>query len=491
MVFSYAFGVGNVQSAFALAFQIPNLFRRLFGEGALSAASIPVLTETLTRQGQAAMDNVAGRLMGLLMATLLGICLLAEVIVGGLYLAYGADPNTALTLGLTGLMMPYVVLVCCVATLGGMLNIFGRFALPAGMPILMNVFLITAALAAPHVVPGGPRWEIVLVGASVLVAGFVQLVVQWQSVRRRGLRLKLSLDARDPAIRRIGRTMLPMIAGLGAVQLNTFADALIAWWFVVDEVAGTEVRCGPAVLYFAQRLYHFPLGVFIVALATAIFPALSRSASAGAWDELGATLRRGIRAAMFIALPCMVGMILVRVPMVRVLFDRGAFRNVPQADLRVAGALAMYVLALWAYAMNHLVIRAFYAMQDARTPVLVASGTVVINLALNLILVQTVLREAGLALATAVVAMFQTVILLGLLSRRTVDLKLTRISGSIVRTLLATAMMGSAVYLLDRHVLIGGSSAIRLAGMALAGAAAYPLFARVLRCKELGELLRR
>ncbi len=493
MTFSFVFGVGSVQSAFALGFQIPNLFRMLFGEGAISAASIPVLTERLHHEGRPAMAAVAGRLVGLLLVTLTGLCAVAEVVVLFLYWRYGDDPNSALTLTLTGIMLPFVVMICPVAILGGIQNIFGRFALPAAMPILTNVVLITTAIGARLVVPGGPRRHIIIISFAVLIAGLMQLALQWWGVRRCDLRLKLSLDWRNPAIGRIFSTMLPMILGLGVVQLNTLADSLIAWWFVIDPVGPglPDERPGTAILYFAQRLYQFPLGVFLVALATAIFPALARHAAAQDRAALSQTLIRGIRAALFIALPCMVGLILIREPLVRTLFAHGKFKEVPQADLRVAAALAMYTLGLWAYGLNHLLTRAFYALQDARTPLKVSVANVALNLVLNLILVQTVLREAGLALATAFGATLQVIVLLVLFDRRVERLPWSQLLPSAGRTLIAAVVMGGVVVLTGRYAVPEAGNVVRLVVMISTGAASYLAAVRLLRCPELRELTRR
>jgi len=487
MAFSAAFGAGSVPSAFVLAFQVPNLFRRLLGEGALSAASIPVLTETLHQEDRSAMDAVAGRLMGLLLVVLAGLCVVVELVAVTLFVYLRHNSYWSLTLGLIVLMMPYVILVCLSANLGGIQNVFGRFGLPAAMPIVMNVMLIPAILAAPFLVPGGPRREIVLPAAVVLVAGAVQLALQWRAVKKCGLTLKLSLDRTQPAIRRIGTTMIPMVAGLGAVQLNILLDALIASWFVVEP---DGQRPGAALLYFAQRLYQFPLGVFLVALATAIFPTLSRHAAERDLLGLSRTLSRGIRVTLFIAIPCMVGLILVREPLVRALFGHGEFNEAPHADLRVASALAMYALGLWAYGLNHLVVRAFYAMQDAKTPLKVAVVTVLLNLTLNLVLVQTSLREAGLALATAISAVVQLAVLLMLFRKRLDHLRWSPIAASAGRTLLATAFMGLLVWVVDGLNPVGRADSLRLAAMVATGAASYLIAVRLLRCRELRELMR-
>jgi len=493
MACSYAFGLSGVFSSFAVAFQVPNLFRRLFGEGALSAASIPVMTETLTRDGKEAVDALTGRLIGVLIAVLVAVCIAAEVVVAGLFLYYRSTSDTALTLTLTAMLLPYLVFICLVAILGGVQNVFGRFALPAMMPMILNIFMISAALGAKWLVPGGLHREIVVLACAVLVAGMVQLVLQWYAVRRCGLRLRLSLDARDAGIRRIGITMLPMMAGLGAVQINVLFDALIAWWFVAERmVPGGDIeRVGPGILYFAQRLYQFPLGVFAIALATAIFPALSRHAAEDDLPGLGRTLSRGMRVATFEALPCLAGLILIRKPLVAVLLNRGEFSEWDAGVDRVSFALFMYALGIWAYAVNHLVVRAFYSLHDARTPMKVAVVNIGINLALNLILVQTVLKEAGLALATSICAVIQVAVLTMWFNRRVSHIEWGDVNRSVLRSLLATALMVGAVWALDVYVLSDVGMLLRLAGMVVGGAVTFVIFAWLLGCKELGELLRR
>ena len=486
MALSAAFGVGNVQAAFAFGFMMPNLFRRLFGEGALSAASIPVLSEKLHLEGQPAMDETAGRLVGLLTLVLTVLCLAVMGVVMILYVRYRDDPYWALALPLTAIMMPYMVQICLAAILGGVQNIFGRFALPAAMPILFNVLLIAIVLIAPRTIPGGEEVEIFAVAFTVLVAGAAQLVWQWMAVRRTGLTLRLSLDYTDPAIQRIKTTMLPMVAGLGAVQLNTLADGLIASWFVIE---ADGVRPGMSILYFAQRLYQFPQAVFMVALATAIFPALSRHAAERRLDDLSATLLRGIRGALFIIVPSMLGLILVREPLVRALFNRGQFAETPDADVRVATALLMYALGLWAYGLHQVIIRAFYALQDAKTPLKTAVASVVVNVILNLILVQTFLRESGLALATAIGATLQVVVLLAVYNRRFEALDWMSLWPTLCKIAAAALFMTVAVLAVDHRP--WESETLRLIALVVTGGVAYVAAAWALRCPELRHLFRR
>ncbi len=487
-----AFGVGSISSAFWTAFQVPNLFRRLFGEGALSAASIPVLSETLSLQGRETVDALAGRLLGILLAILTALCVIAEVIVAVLFLRYRGSEDSSLALRLTALMLPYMIFICTAAILGGIQNVLNRFASAAAAPIILNVFMIGAAIGGRWITPSLER-QVIILAAAVVVSGMLQMTWQWAAARRCGLRLPIRFDTGEPAIRRIGVTMLPMIVGLATVQFSTFMDTLIAWWFVPDVYAhgssGAE-KVGPAILSLAQRLYQFPLGIFATALATAIFPALSRHAAEKDLDGLGRTLTRGIGVATFEAFPCLVGLILVREPLIRTFFAHGEFLRIPGAVDRVSFALFMYALGIWAFGLNQIVVRAFYAMKDARTPMRMSIATVLVNLALNLVLVRTPLREAGLALSSSITSSLQIAALMLLFDRRYVRLAWHEMVPGILRTLAAALIMGLVVYVVD-HNLPAARSVTRLAILIAVGAASYFAAAWMLRCRELRDMLHR
>lgn len=492
MAVTHAFGVGSVASAFWTAFQVPNLFRRLFGEGAISAASIPVLTETLTRQGKESADALAGRIIGLLLVILAIVCVLGEVVIAVLYWRYQDRTDSALLLALSAVMFPYLIFICTAALLGGVQNVFGKFASAAAAPLILNLFMIVAAT--------GGQWlnlemrtAIFILSVAVVISGIFQLAWQWLATRRCDLRLPLRIDAHDPSIRRIALTMLPMIGGLATVQFNTLADALIAWWFVPEVIVNGQdaERVGPAVLSLAQRLYQFPLGVFAIALATAIFPALSRHAAEHDDAGLARTLSRGLRITAFEGLPCLLGLILIREPLIRVLFGRGEFLNTPGAVDRVGLALFMYALGIWAFGVNQLMVRAFYALGDAKTPLRISVINVAINLALNLLLVHTRLRESGLALATTICATLQVVALLIHFQRRNHHLAWAEIGRSLLRAILATTIMGVAVWLVDGYYPDQYGMALRLLVMVATGAVSFSAAAVIFRCPEMREILRR
>lgn len=480
MACSYAFGAGAVMSAWTIAFQIPNLFRRLFGEGALTAASVPVLTERLTKEGIEGLDDVAGRLVGLLMVLLGGICLLADVILLAVVWRYRLDYTVGLILHLTIVTLPFAILICVTALLGSLQNVLGRFAPAAAAPVVLNVFMIAGALGGSWLDPGA---GIVVLAVSVVLAGITQVLWLWGGLRRAGLRLNLRVDAHDPHVRRIAVTMLPMIAGLGAVQLNALLDPLLALWFV-DTSA-------PAILAYAQRLYQFPLGVFAIALATAIFPALSRHAAEADYDALGRSLSRGICVASFEAIPCAVGLMVVRYPLIDLLFNRGEFARTEDAVGRVAFALFMYALGIWAFGINQLVIRAFYAVGDVRTPLKASVANVVINLCLNLILVRTPLREAGLALSSAITGTLQVTWLLTRFDRRMQVIQWRFIVNRLIRILLAAGFMAVAVLAVDQFHLVEFRNIIRLPLLVLIGAGAYVASAWVCRVRELREMVKK
>ncbi len=487
MLFAYVFGAGWVMSAFTVGFQVPNLFRRLFGEGALSASSIPVLTDQLHRGGREAVDRLSGRVMGLLLVVLVALTLVGELVVLALWPLVEPTDRNLLTLSLTAVMLPYMVFICASAILGGIQNIFGQFAVPAANPILLNVFEIVAMLvtvrvfARNNLVP-----QAYVLGIVVLFTGVVQLTWQWTALRRTGLRLPLTIDTHDECVRTIARTMVPMTIGLSAIQINAFLDSLIAYAFVTSHVGG------PAVLGYAQRLYQFPLGVFAIALATAIFPAMTRHAAVNDLPGLSNTLARGLRIVMFEGLPCTVGLILIREPLVQVLFQRGQFSAVD--TVRVANTVITFAAGIWAFGANQIAVRAYYAIKDPMTPLRIAGGMVAANLALNLILVFP-LEEPGIGLATTICAVIQDGLLIWFLSKRLPHIPWREILASTGRSAAATVVMALAVLSVNRLLsdwqAYAHSSLLKVAFLTLTGLLAFLAGARLVRCPELDEVLHR
>ena len=382
-VYSYFFSTTGLLSAFRIAFMVPNLARRLFGEGALSA--------------EEASRRFVGTLLTYLVIALAGIVVGLEVVIA-VWRAIRDDP----ALEFTAILMPFMALICTVAVAGGILNVRRHFATPAAAPIILNLGIIAGTLGgALGANLRGVELMYVLCG-SVVLAGVVQVVVAGVALRKVSFFPKFGGPWGDPQMRAVLRLMTPMMLGLSAVQINTLFDYLIAYVFIAEE----GVRVGPAVLGYAQYLYQLPLGVFGISLATAIFPVLSQRAAEHDGEGLARTVGRGLRLGLFVALPAAVGLVFVAKPLVATLYQRGQFDAGDTA--RVAGVLVFYSLGLPAYFAQHVIVRTYYSMKDSTTPARVAIVMVGVNLGLNLALVAP-LEERGLALATALCAGIQVI----------------------------------------------------------------------------------
>lgn len=455
LVHARLFGDSAIGSAFMAAWAIPNLFRRLFGEGALAAAFIPEyaqLRASAEREGGdgAAAEQFATLTISVLTLVTGGLLIVGELLLLGLLLlSDGADANRDLSFRLIMVMLPFMPLVCVAAILGGVLQTHQRFGPTAAAPIILNVLVIAAAL--PFLLSDSPDrvtaayW----IGAAAVVAGVLQVgwsllalrpLVRW----RRGV-----ADAAAP-MRRLTRRFLPVVIGMGTIQLNAFFDTLIAMWpvWVGPTILGVAYpldSSSNAILAFTQRLYQFPLGVFGIAVATAIFPLLSRHA--GEPHHFLATLRRGLRLSFFIGLPASVGLLLVRHDLTTVMYGGGGSAFSDSGTARAAAVLLGYAPAVWAYSLNHVATRAFYAAGDTRTPMRIALWMVAVNLGCNCLFIWE-LGEAGLAWSTSISAVLQLVLLNRASRRLTQSPSLDRETlGALALTVGSTLVMAVAVVL--------------------------------------------
>jgi putative peptidoglycan lipid II flippase len=502
---SRVFGVSAVTDAFWFAFLIPNLFRRLFGEGALSASFLPVYAH-LERDDREAARQLATLTMALLVMGLGSITLVGELI---LFTLSMVSEHDHLPLRLMMIMLPYMPMVCAVAIFGAMLQVHGRFGPTASAPIVLNAFLVIATLAFAR--PRGMSSvhgvdevaHVAIVAGSVLLAGLVQVL--WCLWGLRGTGWWVGIDQAGGARAHMGRVLtqaLPMFIGLGVLQVNTFVDGVIASYpstigptifghpFPLESGANTALNN-------AQRLYEFPLGVFGIAIATAIFPALARVAArknhagehVGGDDQAFADiLRRGLRLVVYIGLPASVGLILVRVPLTAAILQGKNFT--PADTVRVANCLMGYAPAIWAYSMTHVLTRAFYARGDAMTPVKTAVGMVGLNFALNVTLIWTPLKEAGLAWSTAIAAIVQVFILLRLTRRYARHVVDGGVIGSWVRSAIVSAVMAAVVVIIARWILPPHAPSWRWAVLQLgllvpAGMASVAVVSVLLRMPEM------
>lgn len=492
------FGVSALGTAFAIAFQFPNTFRRLFGEGALSAAFIPEYAQLL-KHDRVLADRFGSLVVALMTAALAALVLLLEIILITILTTADLPENGRRAIILLALMLPFMPTVCLTAILGGMLQTHGRFAAQAGAPIILNLCMIAAALFGSRAMAWPAEATALAVAASVSFAGLLQALWCLHDLRSIVSWSRMFQGVREPTKRMFTR-LLPVVVGLGALQIATLIESwvIVAWPiyqgptilgspYPLDEGAG-------AALTNAQRLYQFPLGIFGIALATAAFPALARLADEP--ERFAATLRRSIRLAAFIGLPATAGLIWVAGDLTSVIYQGGAITADDAA--RIAQCLVMYALLVGAYSITHVLTRAFYAKGETRLPTKVSLVTIALSLILSVALMWP-MKEAGLALGSSIAAAVQLVALACIAHRRlSPDRRLFdgALTGSLARSLLATGVMLAALW--GAGLLWGalGDAIPRLRWLRLAadcaiGGIAYAVASLILCRVELGWLVGR
>jgi putative peptidoglycan lipid II flippase len=448
-----------VADAFVIAYRLPNLFRRLFGEGSLMAGYLPAFTRLRETDPRRAWQ-LASVLFIWLSVGLCGLVLLGEALFFLLGTLFGGDAALKLLLELAALMFPYVWLICLAAQLSATLNALFIFSLPALTPAVLNVCWLIAAWCVAPFFSGSVQAQAYVLGGAVLVAGVLQVLIQWPLLRREGFRFDYNFAAVREELRGIGRMFAPMIVGLAVTQINTFCDSLIAWGFSAPAGAARTIawlggapypmRQGAAAsIYYGERMYEFPVGILGMAVATAIFPLLSRHAARGRRERLASDLTLGLRMIFSLAVPAGVGLILLARPLTDLLFEHGQFTADDSA--RAATMVACYALSVWAYCAVPVLIRGFYALGDSRTPMRVGLALVGLNFLLDLALIWP-WAEVGLALSTAFAAAVQLLALLAIFARRMAPLGGKTLRATLFRTLAATALM-SAACLMALHLM--------------------------------------
>jgi len=498
MVLSRVFGVSGVTSDFWTAFSIPNFFRRLFGEGALSAAFVPVFSETHERDGADKAAALFANVLGLLALLLCALCLLVEL---GLLVAWLIVPDAGggHVLTYAGIMMPFMVTICLVALGSAALNCIGHFAYPAAAPIIMNVVLILFALfLAPLAAATESRQAILAIGLPT--TGVIQLGALAWVLRAHKLPLVPRLRPLQPGVKAIVTSMGPMMIPLGILQINALLDKIIARTFsgepgetitIFGRTLTKPLEDGAVTwMSYGERLYQFPMGVLAISLATAVFPLFSRYASRGDDENLHSSVNQATRLAIFEGLPSGVGLLLLGAPLVGLIFGGRKFTDYDVGQ--TAHVVWFYGLGMWAFCSHHILLRAFYATGDRRTPLKVALSVVGVNFALNLCLIWLPsIRHGAFGLSSSITQAMNVTILATVLRVR-MGPKVTEGWGlSIARILVATAAMAAAVWAVKVWLPRWGFGAdlyVAAAGVA-AGVGAYFAACWVLRAPEIGELL--
>ena len=510
MVMNHAYGQGWVQDAFNYGFQVPNLFRRLFGEGALSAVFIPIFTDVLEKKGEPSAWRLLGRVAGIMTLVLTLLLVLLELIALAVYLLCDGRAMTVLQVGLTAVMLPFMVGVCLVALFSSILNCLHHFTIPALLPIVLNALnIIGVTTIGPMFF--GPRIENQVYGVAlcILASSIVQLFMIFPTLRRYGVYFKLSLDTRDEDLRAILRIFIPILLGQGVLLFNVFFDAQICTMLTRGpDDPQTFTLLGLTLRYpleegafsavtNAQRLYQFPLGVLAISLATAAFPIFSRFASRNDLDGLRGALSQSLRLAIFVGLPSGLLMVILRQPIITLLFEHGRFNR--EDTLRAADVLFWYGLGMTAFCCQHIILRGFYSLKDTLTPMWVSCWLVLVNAILNVVLLWSA-GESAFGISTTITSFLHVIISTQLLRRRMAGrIGATVIAQSILKIAAATfAAVVTAFWLLQNLPALGVSQwprvtrdAMTVFGPAAAGCAVFLLVALVVRMEELRWLLSR
>ena len=486
-VLAALFGAGAAMDAYNVAFRIPNLLRDLFAEGAMSAAFVPTFTSYLTTSGKDRAWRVGNNVINALIVVTGTLVILGIVFADPLVRAmtaetYSADADKfALTVTLARIMLPALVFIALAAAFMGMLNSLHHFFIPALSPAMFNVMTIVCAFALVPVLRGAGIAPITAIAVGTLLGGAAQLALQWPTLRREGFRYRLALDWGDAGLRRVLVLMGPGTIGLAATQVNVLVNLALAT---------SQGEGAPSWLNYAFRVMYLPIGLFGVSIATATLPAVSRQVAEQNLSAIRTTTAHGISLMLMLNVPATVGLIVLSVPIIRVLLERGAFT--PADTLATAAALQFYAVGLVGYSVVRIASPIFYALGRNRTPVAVSAVAVVVNAALNIALVR-VMGYTGLALGTSLAALFNAVALFVLLRRATGGLDERRLAVAFVKIAISSAAMGLAAWGLDSvfsRALPGTAlitQVVRLGVVIGAAIAALAASALVLRIEEFHE----
>ncbi|PLX41225.1 MAG: murein biosynthesis integral membrane protein MurJ [Deltaproteobacteria bacterium] len=483
------FGAGGAMDAFFVAFRLPNMLRSLFAEGSLSAAFVPVYSEVLEKEGEEASHRFGRICFTLLAITLLLVVIagvfLAPWIVKVLAMGFARNPEKFdLTVRLARMVFPYIGLVSLTALAGGILNARGTFLYPALAPVLLNVFIILSALAL------SPFMEtpVVSLAYGVILGGVSQFLLQVKPLGRTGFRYSPSFEFSDPALKRMLLILGPSVFGVAVYQLNLVISTFLASWLREGAVS---------FLYYAERLFQLPLGVFAVSVGVASLPSLSRLAAREDWPAYHQTVRHSTRLLWFVVLPASVGLLALAEPIVALLFQRGRFT--PAMSVDVAAALRFYALAMVPVATTRVLAQAFYALKDTKTPVKAAALALIVNLAASILFAFPLgLEHGGLALATAVSSGVNAWWLAVKFKEKTGESPFDGLFDPMVRMLAAALLMSALVYSAALYLPVwhgsGAGTVIRgllVLPLVAFGALAYALATKALRLADLGELVAR
>ncbi|HUB82704.1 MAG TPA: murein biosynthesis integral membrane protein MurJ [Bryobacteraceae bacterium] len=493
VVMARLFGAGAANDAFQLAFRIPSLTRNLFAEGALSSALVPAFSRSLAGEGRkeaAELSSLVATAVVLVVGSLsvLGMIFSPQLV---RLLAPGFEQipgKFALTVQLTRIMFPFLLLVALAAQAMAALNASGSFGIPALASSLFNIGSVACGLALGYTV--GRRLGngmIVSMAWGVLAGGALQLLWQLPVMVRAGFRVRPRMDWNHPGLRQIVRMMGPAILGNAALQINIVVNSNFA--SSIKDASGHVIDGPMSWLGYAFRFLQLPVGLFGVAIASATLPSISRSAGLQKMDEFRTTLSRSLGTILLLTIPSSVGMAVMGESMIAAVYQGGKFT--PYDTHQTALALTCFSAGLAGYSALKTLAPAFYALDDARTPMLVSVASIAVNFVTAWVMVKWAgIGHAGLALSTAAVAVFGAVALLVVLRRRLAGIGLRKLAASGAKIAAAAALMGVACKLSSAlvHTAMAGRAHVALVDVAISiplGVAVFYAAARAWRIEEL------
>ena len=497
-------GQGGVMDAFVVAFRVPNLLRRTFGEGALAASFIPVFSAEFERDRRRAWQLLSV-LATWLAVVLAMVALVGAAACGAVWWLAGPESATARLAGLTVALLPYLIFICLAAQASAALQALLRFRAAAASTALLNVCWLAAVWFIAPRFAGDKLAQAYVLAAAIVVSGVLQLAVLLPVLVRLGFRFDYNWSASREAFWKVGHATVPIALGMAVTQLNTVVDSLVAWGLAAEAGGSRTIAWlghaveypmqagAAAAIYYGERFYQLPVGMLGVAVATVIYPLLARHAARGDSRRLAGDLTLGLRLVTFLALPAGIGMMLLAGPLVRVLFERGAFTS--DDAQRAAGTIICYASGVWAYSAIPVLVRGYYASGDRTTPARLGVLALAVNVSLNLLLVWP-LAERGLAVATATAAGVQVVALGVCYSRGGRQVAWRELFGSTARCALAAAAMAVVVIAADKIAPTSAElprleQALRLALTIAVGAGVYLAAAWLLGMEEPRILLAR
>ena len=484
MVVSRLFGAGFATDAFFAAFQIPNMLRRFFAEGALTSAFVPIFAEWCSQRGEKEARDLANACFTLLTMVMAGVTVagivFSPILITIMFPGFRAEPaKYELTVFLNRLMFPYVFFISLVALCMGILNTIRHFFTPAISTVFLNLSMIGCAvfLHARFSVP------IVSLAVGVLIGGTIQLLLQLPTLYKKGFPIRFRFDPKHPAVRRIALLMGPSVFGIGVYYLNIAVGNILASLLPQGSVS---------YLYYAQRLFEFPQGIFTVSVAQAVLPSMSRQASAGEMGQLKESLVFGLKLVLFITIPATIGLMVCSTPIFSLLFMGGEFDY--GKAVNSAQALFAYSFGLSVVAMARILVPTFYSLKDTKTPVAIAFVSFLLNALFSLILMGPY-KHAGLAFASSLSALCNMAMLLWYLRRKIGAFGARGVFTTAAKTLLATLPMGIVVYWgigftdwsMSGHKLIKAGVLLSTIGT---GVVLFFIMAHLLHCEEAREIMR-